>query len=159
MSFNNANAIYHHNPNYQLNYDPIQGNIALSGNLRLQGAQAYQEIMDVLEQASATHQELLLDLRGLEFLNSSGINMLAKFVISMRQHDDKILTIYGSNRHTWQRRSLFNLQRLMPTLHLLVTDDEIDIETRIDVETRTDVETRIDVETRTDNSLSDIRTR
>lgn len=140
MSFNTTNPIQH-SPNYQLNYDPKQGNIALVGNLRLQGAQAYQEIMDVLEQASATHQALSLDVRGLEFLNSSGINMLAKFVISMRQHDNKTLTIYGSNRHTWQRRSLFNLQRLMPTLHLFVTDDATNTTDATNIKTKTDIET------------------
>lgn len=119
-----AEPFHYQGANYQLHYDPQQGHIILRGNLRLKGAQAYRELREKLEQAGSAHQDLYLDLRGLTFLNSSGINMLAKFVIFIRERKDKMLTIYGNSKHPWQRCSLFNLQRLMPHLQLCIEDRE-----------------------------------
>jgi hypothetical protein len=66
-------------------------------------------------------------LRKLEFLNSSGINVLSKFIIKVRQHRERqfkenqpetAMTVYGSQTIPWQNKSIKNLQRLMPSLEL-----------------------------------------
>jgi hypothetical protein len=70
---------------------------------------------------------ITLDLRKLEFLNSSGINVLSKFIIKVRQHRERQakenqpetnMVVYGSQTIPWQSKSIKNLQRLMPSLEL-----------------------------------------
>lgn len=58
------------------------------------------------------------DLRGLEFLNSSGINVLFRLVIKVREKANMQLIVRGANHVSWQSKSLVNLQRLMPTVQL-----------------------------------------
>jgi hypothetical protein len=59
-----------------------------------------------------------VDLSELEFLNSSGIAMLSKFVIEARNRKTVTLTILGAQAIPWQGKSLVNLQRLMPAMQL-----------------------------------------
>ncbi|EDZ94935.1 MAG: hypothetical protein ABWU14_02690 [Limnospira maxima] len=59
---------------------------------------------------------ITLNLRELQFLNSSGINMLSKFVIKVRQKKNMNLVLLASSKIPWLGTSLKNLQRLMPSL-------------------------------------------
>ena len=103
---------------YQVRYDPGAAVVICAGNFRLHGPE-YDAILEILnEAAGAGHQTLTLDLRELQFLNSSGINTLSKFVMRMRQQKGSQLVIRGSEQYPWQKKSLGNLQRLLPALHL-----------------------------------------
>jgi hypothetical protein len=105
--------------NYAVLYHPETSTIAFSGALRLAGMEEYapisQLLSDVLDDQPA---QFTIDLQGLEFLNSSGINMLSKFVIKTRQQAVTHLTVLGSQSIPWQGKSLKNLQRLLPCLEL-----------------------------------------
>ena len=68
--------------------------------------------------ADAKPATLTLDLRLLQFLNSSGINTLAKFVLHVRQYTATQVVMQGSQQFPWQEKSLKNFQRLLPRLHL-----------------------------------------
>jgi hypothetical protein len=69
--------------------------------------------------ADAQPATLTLDLRTLRFLNSSGINTLAKFVLhARRQYHATQVVMKGSHQFPWQEKSLKNFQRLLPGLHL-----------------------------------------
>ncbi|MEN9206210.1 MAG: hypothetical protein Q6K99_01120 [Thermostichales cyanobacterium BF4_bins_65] len=106
---------------YQILPDPVTGVVTLSGSLRLAGSAEYAPIGEVLEATVAAHPEqITIDLRGLEFLNSSGINMLSKFVLNRRQSPETAVVILGSAGIPWQGRSLKNLQRLLPSLSLRI---------------------------------------
>jgi hypothetical protein len=59
---------------------------------------------------------IVLDLRQLDFLNSSGITMLSRFVMEARGHEGIDIQVLASEAVPWHARSLKNLQRLMPTL-------------------------------------------
>ena len=61
---------------------------------------------------------LTIDLRELKFLNSSGINMMTKFVINVGDIKalDLELVVIGSKKIAWQDKLLKNLRRLMPTI-------------------------------------------
>lgn len=92
----------------------IEGSVIhYEGTLRLSGTDAYQPIYEMMQSFLSTNpSSIVLDLTQLEFLNSSGINLLAKFTIELRKAANVGLTVLGSNRIPWQSKSLPNLQKL-----------------------------------------------
>ena len=106
---------------YSVEYDSETATVILKGSLRLSGLEESNPVVKLLNDVMAIEPETItLNLRELEFLNSSGINMLSKFVIKVRQKKNIHLIILASSRVPWQGKSLKNLQRLMPTLELEV---------------------------------------
>jgi hypothetical protein len=104
---------------YHIWFDSADSVVYCKGSFRLGGVEEYAPIVQLLNDAVAQHPATLtLDLRELEFLNSSGINILSKFVISVRQKGNISLVVLGSKKIPWQGKSLQNLQRLMPGLKL-----------------------------------------
>ena len=104
---------------YQVHYDAATATVVCQGSFRLRGTEEYAPILQILTAAAdAKPPTLTLDLRTLWFLNSSGINTLAKFVLHARQYDATQVVIKGSHALPWQERSLKNFQRLLPRLHL-----------------------------------------
>lgn len=104
---------------YNIFYDPETVSAKFQGSLRLSGMDEYGPIIDLLNlMAEKEPPKMTLDLRQLEFLNSSGISMLSKFVIKVRQKKDVTILVLGSKSIPWQGKSLKNLQRLMPELTL-----------------------------------------
>ena len=105
--------------NYQVIYDAASHNIVFDGSLRLSGSGEYAPISKLLNEAAEQEPEkMVLDLRELNFLNSSGISMLSKFVINVRKRKNIQMVVIGAKKNPWQGRSLKNLQRLMPSLKL-----------------------------------------
>ena len=104
---------------YSVEYDPNHEMVNIQGSLRLSGTEEYAAIAELLNQiADKAPETIYLNLQKLEFLNSSGINMLSKFVIKVRQQGNTGIVIQGSKRIPWQGKSLKNFQRLMPGLKL-----------------------------------------
>lgn len=104
---------------YSVTFDSPTSTIVCRGALRLHGTAGYSDIMnmfdDAVERAAGT---ITLNLRELQFLNSSGINTISKFVIKVRNRNESKLVVLGSNNYPWQKKSLKNLKRLMPGLTL-----------------------------------------
>lgn len=76
------------------------------GSLRLSGAEESAQSEQILN--SVTDQDpsiIILNLQKLEFLNSSGISMLSKFVINVRKKNSQMIVI-GSQEIPWQGKSL-----------------------------------------------------
>lgn len=103
---------------YSIQYDADTATVYFRGFLRLDGIEKYQPVMDVLLNAVNQSTQFTIDLRELEFLNSSGISMLSMFVVKVRDRGNISLTLIGSEKILWQTKSLKNLQRLMPSLVL-----------------------------------------
>lgn len=108
---------------YKVWSDEAGNTIKCKGSFRLNGVEEYAPIVQLLQSAAERQPPVLtLDLRELQFLNSSGINILSKFVISVRQRGNIALVVQGSRRIPWQAKSLQNLQKLMPSLKLEIAD-------------------------------------
>ena len=108
--------------NYHVTYDPPTSTVSFHGTLRLRGLNEYDPIVQLLDDVvGATPEKVTLDLRGLQFLNSSGINILFKFVIKVREQGQSKLVVIGSKQVPWQKKSLQNLQRLMASVELVWT--------------------------------------
>ncbi|MGK7944166.1 MAG: STAS domain-containing protein [Microcystaceae cyanobacterium] len=104
---------------YRIFHDEETATIHFQGSLRLSGMADYAPIVELLNQVKEQKPETItLNLEQLNFLNSSGISMLSKFVINIRKTGHSQIIIQGSNNIPWQGKSLKNLQRLMPNLVL-----------------------------------------
>lgn len=104
---------------YSICYDPAIETVFCQGSLRLGGVEEYEPIVKLLNNlADKEPSKIILNLQNLEFLNSSGINVLSKYVIKVRQKGTIQMIVQGSKTISWQGKSLKNLQRLMPSLQL-----------------------------------------
>ncbi len=101
---------------YSVQYNNGTQSVVFKGTIRLQTTAEYAPIKTLLENAcasaAAAGQPLTLDFRQLEFLNSSGINTISRFVIAARKEDAVSLVVRGSGDIYWQKKSLTNLQKL-----------------------------------------------
>jgi len=95
--------------------------IHYEGTMRLSGTEAYAPILGLMNGVLAVKPKtIVLDLTELEFLNSSGINLLARFTIEIRKQMDVGLTVKGSTRIPWQSKSLPNLKKLYSAVDLVI---------------------------------------
>jgi hypothetical protein len=105
--------------NYNIVYDKASQSIIFDGSLRLNGSEEYTSISELLNNVLKEEPEkIILNLKELVFLNSSGISILSKFVINVRKQKNIQMVVLGSTKNPWQGKSLKNLQRLMPYLKL-----------------------------------------
>jgi anti-anti-sigma factor len=105
--------------NYSVIYDQASQQIVFEGSVRLNGSVEYASISDLLNHvAQQEPPKIVLDLRQLNFLNSSGISILSRFVINVRKRQNIQMIVIGAKKNPWQSKSLKNLQRLMPSLQL-----------------------------------------
>ncbi len=97
---------------YSVRVSKDYATVILTGTLRLQGREQYQEVTGLLtEAADKSSATLTIDMRGLIFLNSSGISTLSLFIIEMRKRR-KDIRIVGSKAVSWQTKTLYNFKRL-----------------------------------------------
>jgi hypothetical protein len=102
---------------FNIFYDNNSKAVNFTGKVRLRGLQEYTVVFDLFDRVIEVNTDLItLDLQNLELINSSGIDMLSKFIITTRKKKTVQINIIGSNAKTWQARLLKNLQRLMPKL-------------------------------------------
>lgn len=99
---------------YGVEYNDATRTIYFKGTVRLQTGEDYAPLVDLLNKAGAGGGGLVLDFRQLNFLNSSGINAISKFVIACRKEDALKLTVVGNKDIYWQQKSLMNLAKLWP---------------------------------------------
>ncbi|MBN1218904.1 MAG: hypothetical protein JXM69_08250 [Anaerolineae bacterium] len=106
--------------NYHVIYNPETATVTCQGSIRVHGISEYNHIVQLLSHVVAQKPDtVILDLRELEFLSSSGINILSRFVIKIREQRSSNLIVRAAFEIPWQQKSLRNLQRLMAGLELV----------------------------------------
>lgn len=103
---------------FEIQLDEDNSTVLFKGALRLSGTEDYAPILDLLKETLISSRPIVVDLRGLDFLNSSGITMLSRFVIEARDRTSIQVEFLASEAVPWHARSLKNLQRLMPALSI-----------------------------------------
>jgi len=108
------------NDKYSITYDLANATVTCKGSLLLNGVKEYEPILQLFNQTAEQQQpnSLTVDIRELKFLNSSGINMMTKFVINVSDIKslDLELIVVGYKKIAWQEKLSKNLRRLMPAL-------------------------------------------
>jgi hypothetical protein len=111
-----------HGESFDIRLEEENSTIQFKGALRLCGTEDYAPILDMLKKTlTSPAMPIVLDLRELDFLNSSGITMLSRFVMEARDRPGIDLQVLASEAVPWHARSLKNLQRLMPALSIRLT--------------------------------------
>ena len=112
-------------PDFTVYFEASEQTVVLMGSLRLNAALEYEPISTLMTQAlealiAQGKPVLILDLRELKFLNSSGINLLYQFVLKVRKQGSMGLKVLGSSKNAWQSKSLTNMTKFMPTLQIAI---------------------------------------
>ena len=111
-----------HGESFDVRLEEDNSPVVFKGALRLSGIEDYAPILDLLKETlMSPAKPIVLDLRELDFLNSSGITMLSRFVMEARDRPGIDVQVLASETVPWHARSLRNLQRLMPTLSIRLT--------------------------------------
>ena len=108
---------------YFVEYNEGTQRVVFSGTIRLQTTAEYAPVMELLNDAHGTAvlaNTLTLDFRQLQFLNSSGINTISRFVIYARKQNTTMLIVLGSPEIYWQKKSLTNLQKLWSKVQIQI---------------------------------------
>ena len=133
--------------NYHVTYEPETQIISIRGVLRLYGTDGYialnddmrnrsipttpsasqpvasggySSIMKLLTDVVYQHPaDLTLDVHELQFVNSSAINILSKFVMLVAEEQQTHLRVVGNQKLYWQPQVLNNLKTLLPSLTIV----------------------------------------
>lgn len=106
---------------YTITYNDNTQSIKFDGSMRLRTSEEYAPITDLMNKALETtpaSRTLNLDFGSLKFLNSSGINIISRFVIAARKQGTVQLKVIGNQDIYWQQKSLTNLQRLWSSVQI-----------------------------------------
>jgi len=103
---------------YRVWYEPSENTIFLKGIMRLNKQLESQPIIDYIIDIALKNRAISIDIQELKSLNCSGINMLSKVLILLRNKGDISVVMRGSNQISWQFNALNNLQSLMPKVLL-----------------------------------------
>ena len=105
---------------FSIDFNEATQAIIFRGTVRLKTSEDYAPVVALLNKGCGEGfgQNLVLDFRQLNFLNSSGTNAISKFVIGARKQDRISLKVLGNKDIYWQQKSLHNLQKLWPKVEI-----------------------------------------
>lgn len=96
-----------------LQFDSEKNTMTISGSMRLANMKEYDQISSFLkEHIQPGLQSVILDLKDLQFLNSSGITTLSLFILNCKKSGGPTLKVIGNAQISWQQKSLINFKKL-----------------------------------------------
>jgi len=104
-------------PAYSVSYNAGTNTVKYKGTFNIRGNEGYKEIsamLNKIEEQLSPPSEVVFDIRETEYLNSSGITTMGKFVIRLRQKTGVSIIVLCSKQQSWQEYSVNGLQKLMP---------------------------------------------
>jgi len=106
---------------FGVRFDMKTATIRCYGIFDGQGKEEYRAIVGLFKEVVDLAPKLItLDVREVEFLNSSGISAIGSgLMIPVRTKGESRLAIHCSTEFPWQRRSMEGLARLMPDVELI----------------------------------------
>jgi len=110
---------------YSVTYDPATATVAFQGTLRLYDYASYQPTEALLHSALTEPAAVItLDVHKLEFINSSGLDMLFRFAHKTSTRKDTQLVVRRSkNAAPWQKKLLSTMQMMAPDLQVELVDE------------------------------------
>jgi len=105
---------------YSVTYDPDAAAVAFRGTLRLYDYASYEPAEAFLHRALIEAKTAItLDVSELEFINSSGLDMLFRFAHRVYEHREVQLIVRRSKRAgQWQDKLLATMQMMAPNLQV-----------------------------------------
>ena len=106
----------------KLTYQDNEQTIDIAGSMRLANLSEYEVVGDFFKKAAGKAQDkLIMDVRNLQFLNSSGITTFSMFILSCKKEGKPKLIVLGSNDISWQEKSLRNFKKLWDDVEVQIT--------------------------------------
>jgi len=106
---------------YKVSYNNSTATVSCEGIMNERGKEGYKPITDLFEKVVNEDAGIvILDVRNLEFLNSSGITAIGGFVIRLRNKGVSKFVIHCTQKYTWQERSMKGIKKLMPDLEIKI---------------------------------------
>ncbi len=110
-------------PKYTISYDIDLASLIFSGSFILNSSTEYDPILQLLKQTADNHEphKLVLDISGLKFMNSSGLNMVTKFIMYFNEVKKYKLKLYIKihKKVNWQEKLCSNMSKLLESLEVL----------------------------------------
>ena len=102
-------------PTYTVSYDEVTVTAIFEGVLRLQNVEEGEPITLLLNELAATAPDVInLDFVQLQLMNSTGLSILIKFMVVMREQNTSKVILRASEKHFWQQDLIRGLQQFMP---------------------------------------------
>ena len=107
---------------YNITYDPDNAILVFSGSLLLNSVVEYEPILQLLKDSADSQEpnKLDIDLYNLSFMNSSGLNMMTKFIMyfnEVKQYKLQLSIIINKNI-LWQKKLCINMKKLLSSLNV-----------------------------------------
>jgi hypothetical protein len=100
---------------YTITYDESTTTVTFQGVLRLHSVAEGRSITDLLNQvADSAPETIQLDFEQLQLMNSTGLSILSKFMLKMREQNTSKVILRASEKYFWQKDLIRGLQRFMP---------------------------------------------
>ena len=106
-------------PDYHAIYKSDKALLIFSGSFELPGMKEYAPIIELLDKAvEEKPATITLDMREVNFMNSSALSMILKFAIKIRNKKASHLVVLGTKKYPWQSKSLKNIKRFVRNAEL-----------------------------------------
>ncbi len=103
---------------FRITYNAESATVTCAGTVDMRGKTDINKVVELLLTMwlleHSSDSVITLDVKELEFLNSSGITSVGGFIIKIRNKGGIRLAVRCSDNYSWQARSMKGLQKLMP---------------------------------------------